>query len=148
MARSSFSRLLLLATVAFTALIAVNGTQVMHRPAQYKDALRQVKTEATPKTNVIQKRAANKVSFAYFTNWGIYGANFRAYIISILYAIFLISVIYRTHGYRNLQSYTFVLTLLYFYHSLTFLQTFSTLSPTSTPVRETLSSLIPTPTKR
>ncbi|KAF9465417.1 glycosyl hydrolases family 18-domain-containing protein [Collybia nuda] len=77
MAHPSFSRLLLLATLAFAALIAVNGTQVMHRPANYKDALRTFKTEQDPKTNTIQKRAGNKVSFAYFTNWGIYGANFQ-----------------------------------------------------------------------
>jgi chitinase len=87
MAYSAFSRLSLIAALAFTAFIAVNGTQVMHRPVNYKDALRTFKTEQSPKTNIIQKRAGNKVSFAYFTNWGIYGANFRSYTVRMLHDV-------------------------------------------------------------
>ncbi|KAF8066810.1 glycosyl hydrolases family 18-domain-containing protein [Lyophyllum atratum] len=76
-AESSFKRLLLLATVAFMAAIAVNGTQIMRRPDTYKSAAKVFKMEQSPKTKIIQKRASGKVSFAYFTNWGIYGANFQ-----------------------------------------------------------------------
>jgi len=73
----SFKRLLLLATVAFMAFIAVNGTQIMRRPATYKSAAKTFPMEKNPQTKIIQKRATGKVSFAYFTNWGIYGANFQ-----------------------------------------------------------------------
>lgn len=81
-AQSPFKRLLLLATVAFMTLIAVNGTQIMHRPDGYKSPLRTFKMEQDPKINTVQKRATGKVSFAYFTNWGIYGANFRKQLLS------------------------------------------------------------------
>lgn len=49
----------------------------MKRPDNYKDVPKTPKTEPNPKINIIHKRAGNKVSFAYFTNWGIYGANFQ-----------------------------------------------------------------------
>ncbi|KAF8998382.1 glycosyl hydrolases family 18-domain-containing protein [Cyathus striatus] len=51
----------------------------MHRPSNYKEAPNRFATETNPKTHVIQRRATNKASFAYFTNWGIYypGANFQ-----------------------------------------------------------------------
>lgn len=55
----------------------VDATQVMHRPAGYKNAPNRFSVETDPKTNVIHKRATGKASIAYFTNWGIYGANFR-----------------------------------------------------------------------
>lgn len=82
---------MLIAALAFTAFIAVNGTQVMHRPAAYKSTPKSVQTEQNPKTNSIQKRATNKVSFAYFTNWGIYGANFRKEQYMLLLVIYLLS---------------------------------------------------------
>lgn len=75
--QSTFRRLLLIATVTLAAMLVVEATQVMHRPTGYKDTARTFKVDKNAKTNVIQKRAGNKVSFAYFTNWGIYGANFR-----------------------------------------------------------------------
>ena len=70
--------LLALAATALAVFIAVDATQVMHRPDNYKEAPNRFTIERNPKTSVIQRRAAGtKVSFAYFTNWGIYGANFR-----------------------------------------------------------------------
>ncbi|RDB26841.1 Chitinase 1 [Hypsizygus marmoreus] len=88
-AQSSFRRLLLLATVTFTVFIAVGGTQIMRRPSNYKSPARTFPLEKNPKINRVDKRevsgnhetieprATGKVSFAYFTNWGIYGANFQ-----------------------------------------------------------------------
>ncbi|XP_006456110.1 hypothetical protein AGABI2DRAFT_188164 [Agaricus bisporus var. bisporus H97] len=64
-------------TFVLAALSAVEATQVMHRPDAYKDAPRKFSIETDPKTHRIQKRATSKASFAYFTNWGIYGANFQ-----------------------------------------------------------------------
>ncbi|CDO69059.1 Glycoside Hydrolase Family 18 / Carbohydrate-Binding Module Family 5 protein [Trametes cinnabarina] len=69
-------RLFLLATVALTAFVVVNATQVMHRPEAYKDVPRKFATSEV-KPQVIHKRAGSKVQAAYFTNWGIYGANFQ-----------------------------------------------------------------------
>ncbi|TFK37028.1 glycoside hydrolase family 18 protein [Crucibulum laeve] len=74
---SAFRRILLAVTVALTAVIVVDATQVMHRPDGYKDAPKRFAIETNPKTNSIQRRATAKTSFAYFTNWGIYGANFQ-----------------------------------------------------------------------
>lgn len=74
---SVLRRHLLLLALLFGAVLCVHGTQVMHRPAAYKTTPKAVDTEKSPKVTTIQKRAANKVSVAYFTNWGIYGANFR-----------------------------------------------------------------------
>ncbi|KAF8154682.1 glycoside hydrolase family 18 protein [Crassisporium funariophilum] len=75
---SIFRRLFLLAVIAVSAVILVDATQVMHRPDRYKEAPNRFTIERDPKTNVIQRRQTNgKVSFAYFTNWGIYGANFQ-----------------------------------------------------------------------
>lgn len=73
----AFHRLLQAVTFALAALSAVEATQVMHRPANYKEAPNRFAIETNPKTNKIQRRATSKASFAYFTNWGIYGANFR-----------------------------------------------------------------------
>ncbi|KAL4248233.1 glycosyl hydrolase 18 family protein [Abortiporus biennis] len=72
-------RVLALATAGLAAIIAVNATQVMHRPAKFKDVPSEFQVgHVTPE--IIHKRAAassNKVQAAYFTNWGIYGANFQ-----------------------------------------------------------------------
>ncbi|KAF9447351.1 carbohydrate-binding module family 5 protein [Macrolepiota fuliginosa MF-IS2] len=70
-------RLLHAITFALAAFTAVEATQVMHRPANYKEAPNRFAIETDPKTNKIQRRATSKTSFAYFTNWGIYGANFQ-----------------------------------------------------------------------
>ena len=77
MARLSFSQLLSLATVAFMALVTVNGTQVMRRPDDFKSQKRSLPTNHGLDTDTLQKRASGKTTFAYFTNWGIYIANFR-----------------------------------------------------------------------
>ncbi|KAF9479509.1 hypothetical protein BDN70DRAFT_806951 [Pholiota conissans] len=74
------SRFFWIATLALAAIIAgVNATQVMHRPEGYKNAPNKFAMEKNPKTNVVHKRQTpgTKVSIAYFTNWGIYGANFQ-----------------------------------------------------------------------
>ena len=68
MARLSFSQLLSLATVAFMALGTVNGTQVMRRPDDYKPNKRSLPANPTLDTDMLQKRASGKSSFAYFTN--------------------------------------------------------------------------------
>ncbi|KAI0708099.1 glycosyl hydrolases family 18-domain-containing protein [Cerioporus squamosus] len=73
---ATLKRVLFVAAVALAALVVVDATQVMHRPAAYKDAPRKVATGAA-ETKVIHKRASGKVQAAYFTNWGIYGANFQ-----------------------------------------------------------------------
>lgn len=54
-----------------------DATQVMHRPDNYMDPPRIPAVDPNAVVNRIQKRAGPKVSFAYFTNWGIYGANFQ-----------------------------------------------------------------------
>ncbi|KAI0090629.1 glycoside hydrolase superfamily [Irpex rosettiformis] len=70
------TKLLLIATLAFAAVFSVRATQVMHRPANYKAAPHNF-TEGHATPHVIHKRATGKVNMAYFTNWGIYGANFQ-----------------------------------------------------------------------
>ncbi|KAL0958869.1 hypothetical protein HGRIS_014185 [Hohenbuehelia grisea] len=59
------------------AVLGVQATQVMHRPENYTAPLRTFKMEKNPETKIIQKRATGKVQVAYFTNWGIYAANFQ-----------------------------------------------------------------------
>ena len=59
---------LLLAVVGLTALLAVNATQVMHRPDNYKDAPRNG-TVGHPTPHVVHKRATAHANSAYFTNW-------------------------------------------------------------------------------
>ncbi|KAI0071673.1 hypothetical protein K474DRAFT_1606521 [Panus rudis PR-1116 ss-1] len=72
----SMKRFLFLVTVGFAAVMAVSATQVMHRPDNFKDAPRKFSVgHPTPK--IIHKRAGAKTQAAYFTNWGIYGANFQ-----------------------------------------------------------------------
>ncbi|KAH0579107.1 hypothetical protein H2248_003260 [Termitomyces sp. 'cryptogamus'] len=75
--QSFFKRLLLLVLTASLVAVSVDATQIMHRPSTYKDPANTVQTDTTPKTKTITKRASGKTSFAYFTNWGIYGANFQ-----------------------------------------------------------------------
>ncbi|KAI0659086.1 glycoside hydrolase superfamily [Cubamyces menziesii] len=71
-------RVYLLAAVTASALILVNATQVMQRPPTFKNAPHNVSTQHKVKPHVVHKRATSqKVQAAYFTNWGIYGANFQ-----------------------------------------------------------------------
>ncbi|KAK0204659.1 glycoside hydrolase family 18 protein [Desarmillaria ectypa] len=63
--------------LAYLAVAVVNATQVMHRPASYKEPPTTYAIEENPKVNRIQKRDTGKASMAYFTNWGIYAANFQ-----------------------------------------------------------------------
>lgn len=71
-------------------LLSANATQIMRRPDTYKTPARKFKTESSPQIMTVGRRDVNetqaidlnrrangKASFAYFTNWGIYGANFR-----------------------------------------------------------------------
>jgi len=73
----SCQRLFLLTSLVLSVLLTVDATQVMGRPDNYKNPPHTGVTESNPKVNVIEKRANSKTSFAYFTNWGTYGANFR-----------------------------------------------------------------------
>ncbi|KAJ7905078.1 glycoside hydrolase superfamily [Mycena leptocephala] len=75
-ASSSLKRMLIFLT-AFTILNVVHATPVMHRPANVSAPLHTFKTEEHPIVHEIHKRATGKVSMAYFTNWGIYAANFQ-----------------------------------------------------------------------
>jgi len=77
--QAAFKRLLFIASITALFMLSVDATQVMHRPERYKYAPNRYMIETDPKTHVIQRRDTGKVSFAYFTNWGIYGANFRKY---------------------------------------------------------------------
>ncbi len=72
---TTMKRVLFLAAVACTMFIAVEATQVMHRPAGYKEPPHKVKTETKPETKIVHKRAGSQVQFAYFTNW--YAADIR-----------------------------------------------------------------------
>jgi len=63
---------LLLSTVSTTY-----ATQVMRRPEGYNGTVMTFATAQNSTSHDLQKRATSKVSFAYFTNWGIYKANFR-----------------------------------------------------------------------
>ena len=60
-----------LRNVLFTLVIGtlwVDATQVMHRPADYKDAPHQYEQgKSVPR--IIHKRSGAKVNMAYFTNW-------------------------------------------------------------------------------
>lgn len=64
-----FTRVLLATTAALAALLAVNATQVMSRPPNYKDAPHKLNTTTSAPVHVIHKRATGKQQFAYFTNW-------------------------------------------------------------------------------
>ncbi|KAJ4477165.1 glycosyl hydrolases family 18-domain-containing protein [Lentinula aciculospora] len=67
---------ILVSLLSFSAL-HVHATQVMHRPERFNTTPPVVTTESNPETHVIQKRASAKTQVAYFTNWGIYAANFQ-----------------------------------------------------------------------
>ncbi|KAG6878469.1 hypothetical protein C0993_006311 [Termitomyces sp. T159_Od127] len=75
--QSFFKRVLLLGFVTLLVAVYVDATQIMHRPSTYKTPAKTVQTEKNPKTKIITKRSSGRTSFAYFTNWGIYGANFQ-----------------------------------------------------------------------
>jgi chitinase len=76
--KSTFFRLFWIATLALA--VTVNATEIMRRPAGYKNTPNKFATEKNPNTTVIHRRqSGGKVSVGYFTNWGIYGANFRMY---------------------------------------------------------------------
>jgi hypothetical protein len=62
------SRFFCLALAALSAVTSVYGTQVMHRPAGYKNPPNQVKTNLTAEVHHIEKRATGKVSMAVRTN--------------------------------------------------------------------------------
>ncbi|TEB25052.1 hypothetical protein FA13DRAFT_1260153 [Coprinellus micaceus] len=84
-------RNVLLALMLLNALLATHATQIMRRPNTYKTAARKFTIESSPQILTVgkrdvnttaaavdlNKRATGKASFAYFTNWGIYGANFQ-----------------------------------------------------------------------
>ncbi|EPS99490.1 hypothetical protein FOMPIDRAFT_40309 [Fomitopsis schrenkii] len=62
---------------ALGALWCASATQVMQRPADYKDPPREF-AMGDPTPQLVSKRAdGGYVQAAYFTNWGIYGANFQ-----------------------------------------------------------------------
>ncbi|KZT65234.1 carbohydrate-binding module family 5 protein [Daedalea quercina L-15889] len=66
------------ALVALGALWCAGATQVMQRPADYMSPPHEYEMgDPTPQT--VSKRAPDNgyVQAAYFTNWGIYGANFQ-----------------------------------------------------------------------
>ncbi|KAJ3988917.1 glycoside hydrolase family 18 protein [Lentinula detonsa] len=67
---------ILVSLLSFSAL-HVQATQVMHRPERFNTTPPAVTTEKDPVTHVIQKRATAKTQVGYFTNWGIYAANFQ-----------------------------------------------------------------------
>lgn len=73
----AFSNLLSLLAIAMAAVSVVEATQAMHRPDNYKQPPRVFNTSTDPQIQSIHKRATGKTQFAYFTNWGIYGANFQ-----------------------------------------------------------------------
>ncbi|KAH9832008.1 glycoside hydrolase superfamily [Rhodofomes roseus] len=73
MARSMF----LSALLVLSALWCAGATQVMQRPADYMSPPREY-AMGDPEPQTISKRAdGGYVQAAYFTNWGIYGANFQ-----------------------------------------------------------------------
>ena len=71
---ATLKRVFFLAGVALAALVSVDATQVMHRPAAYKDAPRKFATGAA-ETKIVHKRADTKVQAAYFTNWCVAGSD-------------------------------------------------------------------------
>ncbi|KAA1477051.1 hypothetical protein DENSPDRAFT_867476 [Dentipellis sp. KUC8613] len=73
---SVFKRLYAVAAALFAVVAVANATQVMQRPASYKQTPHNY-TIGHPKPQIIQKRAGSKINAGYFTNWGIYGANFQ-----------------------------------------------------------------------
>lgn len=84
-------RNVLVALALCTSLLVVHATQVMHRPDTYKNTPHKFK-QAQSVPQILHKRSGAKVNMGYFTNWGIYGANFQpsnvnpAPLTNILYA--------------------------------------------------------------
>ncbi|EAU86796.2 class V chitinase ChiB1 [Coprinopsis cinerea okayama7 len=67
-----------MALVVLTGLVVISdATQIMRRPPQYKNRPNTFAMERQPKVHTLSRRATGKANFAYFTNWGIYGANFH-----------------------------------------------------------------------
>ncbi|KAF6760385.1 glycoside hydrolase family 18 protein [Ephemerocybe angulata] len=85
---ASLGRNVLLVVMLMNAFMTATA-QIMHRPAEYKNKEKvyptasafEVTTVGQPNANTTESVQAfagtGKVSFAYFTNWGIYGANFQ-----------------------------------------------------------------------
>ena len=71
MTRLSFSQLVSLATVAFVALVTVNGTQITRRPDGHRSHKRSLPTNHTLDADTLQKRANGKASFGYYPNWSV-----------------------------------------------------------------------------
>ena len=67
---SNMRRVFFLLSVGLAALLAVNATQVMHRPDNFKKTPHKF-AEGDVEPEQIFKRAAatGKVNAAYFTNW-------------------------------------------------------------------------------
>ncbi|CAK5274236.1 unnamed protein product [Mycena citricolor] len=74
----SLARLLAITTL-LPLFNVVSSTWIMHRPGnvsvQIPESQRQPVLD--PIVHHVHKRAGEKVSIGYFTNWGIYGANFQ-----------------------------------------------------------------------
>ncbi|CAK5284354.1 unnamed protein product [Mycena citricolor] len=77
MAASLFRMLVI--TALLSLLNVVSSTEIMHRPQNVSAQIAESKLQAVsaPTVHQPQKRAAGKVNMAYFTNWGIYEANFQ-----------------------------------------------------------------------
>ena len=63
-----FRTAVLVAIVALGAMLAVNATQVMQRPDNYKQTPKKA-AMGSPSAKVVTKRAIGKTNSAYFTNW-------------------------------------------------------------------------------
>ncbi|KAK0464775.1 glycoside hydrolase family 18 protein [Desarmillaria tabescens] len=63
--------------IACFAVVTVNATAVMRRPDKYKDSPSTTGNQTTPEARDLEERNKGKASVAYFTNWGIYGADFQ-----------------------------------------------------------------------
>ncbi|TFK24098.1 hypothetical protein FA15DRAFT_593009 [Coprinopsis marcescibilis] len=82
MAPSSLWRFLSATIAILGVLVVVDATQIMRRPATYRNEPNIFRQDSSPTYHTLSKRTLNtrangKASFAYFTNWGIYGANFQ-----------------------------------------------------------------------
>ncbi|KAG5635380.1 hypothetical protein H0H81_011471, partial [Sphagnurus paluster] len=97
-AHSAFKHILLLLGVALMSLVAVDATRIMHRPPpeiyHSRPRLGNPHPHPAPPPKILGGGFLDKeyVSFAYFTNWGIYGADYLvtnitdSYLTHILYA--------------------------------------------------------------